>query len=175
MSYTRGPGVQHWHSIDTINAGLIVPNQAFVSSFAWPSANLAIYTPVIVRSVVVVKKLWYANNSTATGNYDIGLYDAAGTALLRKGSTAKTTSASTEIVWDCTDTTITPGIYYLALACSNNTDTFFGAIPTAPLLAASGYLTEASALPLPATATFAITHTLAAAPLVGMFLDTRVS
>jgi hypothetical protein len=173
VSYTRGPGVQHWHSIDTMNDGLVAPQTIFGSA-AWPTADLAIYSPVIVRSRSVVKQLWYFNGVTATGNYDIGLYDAGGTALLRKGSTAKTTT-STEIVWDCTDTTIGPGIYYLALVCSNATDTFSVANPSAPALTAFGILTEAAALPLPATATFALTHSLAAAPLVGMFLDTRVT
>ena len=103
-SFSRGDGVQHWHSIDTLNDGVLPP---FLGSgnTVWPTANLAVYSPVIVRRRVVVKQLWYANHSTATGNYDIGLYDAGGTALLRRGSTSKSTNAI-EIVWDCTDTTI---------------------------------------------------------------------
>lgn len=173
MSYTRGPGVQHWHSIDTITAGPIAP-QAVATAGAWPSANLAIYVPVIVRHRVVVKKLWYSNENTATGNYDIGLYDAGGTALLRKGSTAKTTTGGV-IAWDCTDTTIGPGFYFLALASDSSTDTFTRYSTAVFYTQALGVYSEASGFALPASATFAVSATLAYVPVVGMLLDTRIS
>jgi hypothetical protein len=173
MSYTRGPLPRYWHSIDTLTHGPVAP-QAGTSAAAWPSADLAIYVPVAVERRVIVKQLWYANQQTGTGNYDIGLYDSGGTQLLGKGSTAKGTSEA-EIVWDCTDTTIGPGIYYLALVSSNNTDTFQRLAPAAPILAALGVYSEASALPLPVTATFAVPQTLAYIPVVGMYLDTRVT
>jgi hypothetical protein len=173
--YVRGPGVQHWHSISTITDGLVAPQNATSSTVTWPTANLAIYVPVIVRARVVVKQLWFANQTTASGNYDIGLYDAGGTGLLRKGSAAKP-SGSDEVVWDCTDTTIGPGIYFLALAMSVNTDTLYGNnTPSPPNFAAMGLFSEASALPLPATATFAVPQTLAVYPIIGMFLDTRTT
>jgi hypothetical protein len=171
--YVRGPGVQHWHSIDTVNSGLLTPQTSTASTIAWPTADLAIYCPVIVRQQVIVKKLWFSSASIFTGNYDLGLYDAAGVALLRRGSTAK--PGAGEIVWDCIDTTIGPGIYYVALVSSNNTDTFGMATLAAPNLAALGYFTEAGALPLPATATFAVPQTLGSAPLVGMLLNDVVS
>jgi hypothetical protein len=174
VSYTRGPGVQHWHSIDTLRDSTVATSLASLGAIAWGVANRAVYIPVAVNSRVIVKKLWYANGPTATGNYDIGLYDAAGVALLRKGSTVKTTAVD-EIVWDCTDTIIGPGIFYLALVSSNNTDTFDGFGNSAPQLTASGALTEASVFPLPATATFALTHSLVVWPSMGMFLDTKVS
>jgi hypothetical protein len=172
--FSRGNPPAHWHSIDTMNNGLTAPLTAFSSTVAWPTANLAIYVPVMVRQNATVKQLWYANNTTATGNFDIGLYDAAGAALLRKGSTAKSTTGA-EIVWDCTDTVISSGLYYLALANDTNTDTFFGITPAAPYLAAIGLYTEASAFALPATATFAIPQALAFCPVIGMYLDTRVT
>lgn len=174
MSYTAGPGVLHWHSIDTLIGSPLAPQAGITGAGAWPSANLAIYVPVIVRHRVVVTGLWYANGATATGNYDIGLYDAAGAALLRKGTTAKPTTIA-EIVWDCTDTTIGPGVYYLALASDSGTDTFARASPAAPILAAMGVLSEASGFVLPATATFAVPQTLAYIPVVGMLLNSLVS
>jgi hypothetical protein len=172
VSYTRGPLPRYWHSIDTITNGPIRWTSGNVA--AWPTADLAIYTPVIVRSRVIVTKLWLASGSTGTGNYDIGLYDAGGTALLRRGSTAKP-ATTTEEVWDCTDTTIGPGLFYFAVACSNNTDTFYRQAPAAPMITALGVYSEAAALPLPATATFALNQALAYYPLGGMFLDTRVT
>lgn len=171
MSYSRGPGVAHWHSIDTVRNGLLPPQNPVSSILIWPTANLAIYSPVLVLSRVVVKSLWYANGSVGTGNYDIGLFDRSGTALLRKGSTAKGTTAE-ETVWDCTDTLIGPGLYYLALSCSNNSDSFAGVSVAAPFAAALGVYTESAAVPLPATATFGIDNTLAIFPVIGMFLST---
>jgi hypothetical protein len=171
--FTRGNPPAHWHSIDTSSDGL-GPSVTGYTETAWPTVNLAIYVPVIVRSLVTVKKLWFANTTTSTGNFDIGLYDSTGTALLRKGSTAKTAS-DTEYVWDCTDTVLSPALYFLALASDSNTDTFLGPAYPAPLNAAFGVYTEASAFALPATATFAAPQTLAFQPLIGIFLNTLVS
>jgi hypothetical protein len=170
MSYVRPALAGHWNSIDTINSGLAVP-QISPDVIVWPTANLAIYLPVIVRTGVVVRKLWYANLDTSTGNYDIGLYTSAGVALARKGSTAKGTDIL-PVVWDCSDVTIGPGSYYLAFAESNNTDSMIGYTLAAPLPATYGVLSEA-VFPLPATATFAIPQTLTVVPVVGMLLDTR--
>lgn len=172
MSYTPGPRARHWHSIDTINSGPYSLS-AFSTTAVWPSANLAIYVPVIVQHTVVVTKLWYGNGTTGTGNYDIGLYDAAGTALLRKGSTAKPTTG-TEIVWDCTDTTLRAGLYYLALASDSGSDTFNRANPSQPVPGALGVYTEASAFTLPATATFAVSAG-SYIPAIGMLLNTLVT
>jgi hypothetical protein len=174
MSYTRGPGVRHWHNIDTVSNGPLVRMFSANNVLTWPTADMAIYLPVIVETRVIVKKLWFENADTATGNYDIGLYDASGTAILRKGSAAKT-AANDIVTWDCTDTTIGPGVYYLALACSTNSDTFAGIPPTAPAAAAFGAYSEASALPLPATATFAVANTISVWPGIGMLLVTAVS
>lgn len=171
--YVRGPGVQHWHSIDTstISSGLATYPQ---TGQAWPTANLAIYVPVVVKAPAIVKKLWFSSSGTAAGNYDLGLYTAAGVALLRQGSTAK--GGAGETVWDCTDTPIGPGLYYMGLVSSTNTDTFgMMAAWAAPIPTALGVLTESSALPLPATATFAVTQSLTKVPLMGMFLDTRTT
>jgi hypothetical protein len=174
VSYTRGPLPRYWHSIDTLTHGPLAP-QAASASGAWPTADLAIYVPVAVERRVIVKQLWFASQTTGTGNYDIGLYDAAGTKVLSRGSTAKGATAI-EVVWDCTDTTIGPGIYYLALNCSNATDTFQRFAPAAPICAALGIYTEAvGSVTLPATATFAVNQTLAYIPILGMFLDTRVT
>jgi hypothetical protein len=172
--FGRGNPNPHWHSVNTLHDGPLAPQQSFSTGVQWTSANRAIYVPVIVRAAVVVKQLWFENATTATGNYDIGLYSATGTALQRKGSTAKSGTAG-EIVWDCTDTAIGPGIYYLALVSSTTGDTFQSASLSAPYPAALGLLQEANALPLPSTATFAIPQTLDFVPLIGMFLDTRVT
>lgn len=168
--YDRGRPPTIWHSLDVASHGPY-RNVAMGAAFAWPTSNLAIYVPVVVESRIVIRKMWYSNWTTAVGNYDIGLYDAAGTRLLSRGSTAKI-SSSNQVIWDCTDTTVGPGLYYLALVMSSASDQVLGATPSAPIATACGLLTEASALPLPATATFGLTQTLAVLPTIGLYTST---
>lgn len=171
--FSRGNPRAHWHSIDTLTNGLMAA-QTQPGSLTMAAANQAIYVPVIVRSPSLVTKLWYANDVTATGNYDIGLYDVAGTRILARGSTVKS-ATDAEITWDCTDTLIVPGVYYMALVSSNGTDGFYAFSPSAPYPTALGVYTESSALPLPATATFGLTQSLGVIPVMGMYLNTLVS
>jgi len=173
VSYTRGPGVQHWHSIDTMNAGPIAPQASASTSFVL-TASEAVFVPVVVLHAVTVRTLWFASNASGGGDYDIGLYRPDGTRIIARGTTAKP-AANTEVLWDCTDTPIGPGVYYLALVSSNGTDNFVGLTPAAPYCAALGLLTQSSALPLPATATFALSQTLSRYPVIGMFLETRTT
>jgi hypothetical protein len=92
--------------------------------------------------------------ATAGGNFDIGLYDMAGTRLQSTGSTARTASAWNAVNW--ADLTVGPGWYYAAMA-ANGVDLYSGVAPAAGLAQAVGVLEQATAFALPATATFAIT------------------
>lgn len=172
--FTRGNPPAHWHSIDNVYYGAWSPSLSNVAA-AWPSADQALYTPILVLSRCIVKALWFKNGNTSAGNYDIGLYDWAGVKLVSSGSTAGTNSDATEIVWDCADTLIQPGQYYIGLSMSSTSMTMYRQTPSAPLATARGMLTEASALPLPSDATFAITQTLTYIPMVGMMLGTIVT
>lgn len=161
------------HSIDTMTdswlTSLVSPTSA-----AWPSANLAVYVPLRVPSRVVVRKLWFASGTTGTGNVDMALYDANGVAVVSATNAAKAASA-TEQVFDVTDTVVGPGLYFIGLSSDSGTDTFLGWSLAAPLPASSGVLTEASAYPLPATATFAVDQTLARVPVMGVLLESTVA
>jgi hypothetical protein len=173
--FMRGNPPAHWHSIDTYSSSIFPANENAQTGDSWPSVNMAIYVPYLVQARGTVRKLWYYSTSTGGGNIDIGLYDATGTRLASSGSTAKSLT-SAPVVLDVTDVVIGPGIYYVALVASSATSNNFWAwLPSAPMAAAIGVYTEASALPLPATATFALTQTLAYVPVMGMFLNTAVS
>jgi len=175
VSYSRGPGAQHWHSVDTISHGPSIPQNYPSSALTvWPSADLAIYVPVVVRVPCIVRKLWFRTGDTSSGNYDVGLYTASGTALLRKGSTSAP-GINTDVIWNCTDTAIPAGLYYLALASAAANDTFLGLPIPAPTPVALGCLVQASSLPLPASATFALDPTLPMFPVVGMVLNSVVT
>lgn len=144
-------------------------------SGTWPSANLAIYIPVIVYQRVVITKLSVSNGSTASGNFDVGVYTAAGTLAVSKGSTAQT-GTSTEQFVDVTDTQIGPGLYYLAAAMDGTTGTTTRIAPAAPICAAMGILTEAlGSVTLPTTATWAVNQTLTYVPMLGMVANTVVA
>lgn len=166
------------HSISTPNDGYYTTPPRFTGVAAWPAANKAIYVPVRVPSRCLVRKLWYGAYTGNAGNIDIGIYDAAGTRLVSSGSTAKVASGSgTEAVIDTTDTTIGPGLHYMALACSNNTDSFIvKTSAVAPLPAAMGVLTEAlGSVTLPATATWVQDYSNTTVPDMGMFMVTTIS
>ena len=155
------------HSIDTLHDSWLPPLEVQTAT-AWGTANRAIYVPLCVPSSVVVRKLW-VGTGTITTNVDMALYDASGVAVI--SGTAGTVSSSTEAVFDVTDTTIGPGLYYIAVVSDSATDTILAINAATPILTAMGVLTEASAYPLPATATFAISHTLAFVPIAGILLE----
>ena len=163
-------------TVDTINDSWMPWLTAPAGGQAWGTANRAIYIPVRFPTSGVVKELGYvAEGSAATGNIDIGLYDASGTRLCSTGSQTKALS-DTVAVFDVTDTTVQRGLYYLALNNSTTTDTFYADIPAAPNLAARGVLTEAvGAVTLPATATWALNQTLALFPVIVALMVTEVS
>jgi hypothetical protein len=173
VSYSAPTIRRHWHSINTITSGPLCPQLTFNNNPTWVGTSIAVYVPILVPVPVVVKKLWFAFYS-GTGTYDLGLYNAAGVALLTRGSTSVPGGANDE-TWDCTDTAIQSGIYYMALVMSSSPVATLSAAPAAPIPAAMGCYTEAGALPLPATATFSVAQTLALIPAMGIFCDTKVS
>ncbi len=129
------------------------------ASAVWPSANLAIYTPVLVPEIVTVYKM-SIQVATQNGNVDVGIYDEVGNRLVSAGSTA--VGAAGLQVFDVTDTVIGPGVYYLAMCCSSTTASFFrntvaNAIGTT--LGVKQQAVGAVTLPTPATfATFTVTY-----------------
>src|SRR4030095_14223918 len=165
------------HSIDDVwrygsqNQGGVAP----IAAAVWPSANLIIYTPVPVKQMVMVRKLWYGAGATGTGNVDIGIYNRAGTRLVNSGSTAKI-AASDEQIFDITDLALKPDLYYLALQASNGTDTYNRFAPTAPIAAAHGVRAEAAgSFGCPATAPRTGRHTLAFVPIRGLLTEATLT
>jgi len=127
------------------------------SSAAWPLANLALYLPFSVYTPSTIYEVMWQTGTGAADSLDIGIYDEAGTRLVSLGSTSTGTASAYNNSTTFTNTEIFPGLrYYLAMAC-NATHNLFGVIPAAGLLQAMGVMEQASAFPLPATATFAIT------------------
>lgn len=130
---------------------------AFTGAGGWPTANLAIYIPVLVRMPTMVYQMAWGNGATLGSNVDVGIYDGASKArLVSTGSTAQSGSAALQAV-DVTDTLIPPGLHYLAMAMDTVSP---GQINRASLtngaaVRLSGAAQQALAFPLPSTATLA--------------------
>ena len=93
--------------------------------------------------------------ATAGGNFDIGIYNSAGTRLVSSGSTARTLS-----VWNTaglTDTELTPGLYYAAMSADGTNNYSGQAGFTAGTVAALGVCEQTTAFALPATSTMVVT------------------
>jgi hypothetical protein len=120
----------------------------------FPTNNLAFYIPVSVHSAIVIAKLFWKNGGTLAGSVDAGIYDAGGTAIVRAGGVAQAgTSLFQEV--DIADTTLNPGLYYLAISCSTTSAQFVRYGLNTIFAKSLGVCTQASAYPLPAAATFA--------------------
>lgn len=148
-------GRTHHHSAGIFGASALFMASTAVTSAAWPSANEAVYIPITVERFTVVAQIWWLNGGTASGNVDCGLYTEEGTLLTSSGSTAQTGTSVLQAV-NVTDLTIGPGLYYIALVLDNTTGTVGSqSAATVELNRMNGVLQQATAFPLPATATFA--------------------
>lgn len=127
-----------------------------VASTNWPVANRAIYLAFELDRPMIATQMYVYNGSAAvTGNWDLGLYSADGTRLVSTGSTAQTGGNAPQ-VFNITDTYLDRGAFYLGIVASSvslSVYRFAGGAGFDWLI--WGGLHETSALPLPATATFA--------------------
>lgn len=122
------------------------------------AANAALLTRVPAgRALALTKMLWAVG--VQSGNYDIGLYDLAGNALYRKGSTA--VPAAGVVTETFTAVSIPKGVdFYQAIAFDNTTATMRGITlatgwsdMTKLLPGTPTTLTVGTSFPLPATIT----------------------
>lgn len=135
-------------------------NATAAASATFPSANRAYYLPFIVNSPVTITDISVyigaTNGSPGPSNIDVGIYDFSGTKLVSSGAQDTTAwTINTLRTVGITDTVLGRGRFYAAIAADNTTlalfrNSFGGS--SAPI---SGQLMQATAYPLPATATFA--------------------
>lgn len=105
------------------------PNTPVSSSFG-ASGSTGYFFPILVPVTCVARRLWWANGSTVSASYniDVGIYRdngyKPGTRLVSAGSTAQGTASQVQFV-DITDTTLPPGLYWLAISCDALSATLF--------------------------------------------------
>jgi hypothetical protein len=126
---------------------------ATFATAAWPSSNRAIYIALALPFAYPVKRAWWVNGGTVTGQADVGIFDAqSGVKLFSTGATAQSGTNASQYV--TVDWLVQPGSYYLGMSLSN-TAGIFSAAPggQTSYMRLSGCLQEASAHPLPSTMT----------------------
>jgi hypothetical protein len=139
---------------------LVAAIGAISAGNTWPTANRAIFLPFEIYQPYTVVKMSITNGATASGNFDIGIYDYKGNRRVSSGSTAQTGTATPQTV-DITDTLLLPGLYYMALVFDNTTGTVAnwaaGSGSDGQTLANDGLglFMQDTAFPLPDPATFA--------------------
>lgn len=137
------------------------------SSFTW-TANLAIYVPISIPWDYPVNRVWWANGSTNTStNVDMGIYTVGGQRIYSTGSTAMGTVSVIQYVTPTVPFVLPAGQYYIGWTCSNTTSRATALSTSANVLRMAGCVSQSSALPLPATATFA-TNTATGLPIFGI-------
>lgn len=135
---------------------------------AYPAINDALFVPFISRQSILVTRLFCINGATASGNVDVGIYSETGTRIVSSGSTAQSGTSVAQF-FNVTDTPLGPGRYYMAVAMDTIGGTLFRANSTVVVLQMAGVAKQATAFPLPATATIA-TVTSGFLPAIGLEL-----
>lgn len=137
------------------------------SSQSWPSINLAVFTPLWLSWPYTAQRVFWVNGGTISGNVDMGIYTPGGARIWSAGSTVQSGATTLQYV-GTGGLRLAPGPYYLALTFSATsghvTGSGLNSVTSARL---AGLVQMASALPLPATATFA-TSTTNLWPLMGL-------
>jgi hypothetical protein len=136
------------------------------ASVAQATANLARAYPFVLTEPTLIRKLWWYNGSTASGNIDCGVYTEGGGRLFSTGATAQGTISVIQEV-DITDFLLGRGRYYLAISCSSATATLFSNVLSVQLSKMLGWKQMATAHPLPTTFTDAA-FSAAIQPIFGL-------
>jgi hypothetical protein len=152
-------------SINSLGQARMSQSGATPASAAWPVANTAYFFPFTVADTVTFTRAHWYNGATAAGNVDCGIYSETGTRLASTGAIAQGTINVVQTTAFTASVSLTPGRYYMALSFSLATGTIFGG-GASLLHKIGGAYTQASAHPLPATATFA---TWTSTSLIPMF------
>jgi len=131
------------------------------------TANQARYYPISIPFDYPVRRVWWINGSSTTGNRTFGIYRQNGERIYTTGATATTPASNMQYV-DNADLWLTPGDYYFAFNCGTTTNGLWGIASTAAAQRFAGIQQQAvGADTLPDPATFA-TPTVAGVNLCGV-------
>jgi hypothetical protein len=119
------------------------------------TANRAYYVPVRLVQPITITQIGWHNGSGVTGNIDAGVYLPDGTRLFSTGATANNGTISVMQWVNVTDFQLGPGLFYFAISTSSGIMSLHRCNMNVSVAGILGMVTQASAHPLPAQATFA--------------------
>lgn len=153
----------------TIDMRTIAAATGGAGTMTWV-ANSAVYIPISLPWAYPVARVWWANGSTvASANCDFGVYTSSGKQIYHTGSTTQSGASALQFVTPTTPFILDPGNYYFAWVCDSTTSHANAlALTTAVFGSLIGIYSQASALPLPSSATFAALGTSLGVPLCGI-------
>lgn len=124
------------------------------ASRTW-AANRANFYPFRIDQPRTFVKAFWLNGSVVAGNVDVGIFTISGTTATRvvaSTAEAQATVSVRQVAATFTTTTLTPGLYYLALSASSASATFWTSNPAAYSLKPSCFQASSSH-PLPSSVT----------------------
>lgn len=135
--------------VPDVYAQLLAGGSAAMASGTWPTANKAIYVPVIFPYPAQIYSLAFVA-ANGTGNYDLGFYDGYSKSKIQStGSTAMTAAGAKKMTFT-QDYRVDPGkVYYAALALSSASGSIERNNSILAALIALGCGEQLTALPLP--------------------------
>jgi hypothetical protein len=125
----------------------------FTTAVAWPAANRAIYHPMFFPMTGRISAIAIVCAVTGSGTFDLGIYDETCTNRLQSlGSTSLVAGINT---WTLASPFLVPSgkQFYVAMSASTISATFLRQATVIVPLRAMGVAQQATAHPLPATAT----------------------
>jgi hypothetical protein len=164
------PATVHCHGIFAAGETIGAIGRAMVDnaiSGGWANANRATYVPFNLPDTITLTQFYLLNGAgAAAGNVDVGVYSADGRLIIGVGGVAQSNAvANTFQVMDVADTELGPGPYFLGTVCSSTSTTVFRSAGAAQFI--EGVQEQATAYPLPATATFSNTISNSVIPVSG--------
>jgi hypothetical protein len=122
----------------------------------WPTANLAIYIPLSLPWSYTVNRVFWINGATVGGNCSVAVLDSAGVRLATSGSTVTSGASTIQYVTLGSPLVMSAGRYFLGISFSGTTTvSWLTTGVTADFGRMMGLFQQASAHPIPTTATFA--------------------
>lgn len=127
---------------------------ATIASATYPAANRALGYMFCLSDYFLVRKVWWANGTTATtDNADVGVYTEDGATLLVSAGATAISGATTLQEVDVTDTLLKPGRYWCVYNQNGVTATPICYGLAIPNVRAMGWTQFAGAVPLGSTFT----------------------
>lgn len=115
-------------------------------------ASRAHYMPFVPAYDTGLTSIAFYLAAGTTQNFDLGLYDAAGTRLTSLGSTGIASTTGVRTWTPTTPYSLEAGnLYYAAIACDSATPTFTGLLSSTATNMVYAGLIQGTAFPLPAT------------------------